>query len=252
MHPAKKVTFWTFTNTHMAYGTKRFRSNRKRTSRRSFKSRSRPLRRATYKAVKRVAYRVLQRNTEMKYNDLSQVTIQQIDWNAQVLECMQNIVPGDNAESNRQGNKISCKALGVRINLFGNANSSRPMHSFRIIVLRWHNENGTAPGVSNLIAGTGANRYMAPYLWIPNKNFTIIDDTFIKVGGTATSTAPVGQPSQYMYNKFFKLKHQTTWDQTSNLIQDGGVYVFILSDEDPSYGFRPYAKWETRLYYKDD
>jgi len=237
----------------MAYA-RRAKSTRKRYNRRrSYTSRKRTsLRPSTYKAVKRVAYKVLQRNTEMKFNDLSEPTIQTIDWNGTVLDIMQNIVTCDNAQSNRQGNKISCKGVGIRINFFGNANSSRPMHSFRVIVVRWHNENGTAPGVSNLIAGSGSNRFMAPYLWIPNKNWTIIDDTFIKCGGYATSTSPVGQPSQYMYNKFFKLKHTTTWDQTSNLIQDGGLYVMIVSDEDPSYGFRPYAKWETRLYYKDD
>ena len=220
-------------------------------SRRSFKSRGRSLRRSTYKAVKRVAYRVLQKNTEMRFNDLSEQTYQAVSWNGVALDFMQNIVPGDLVESKRQGAKVSCKGLGVRLNLVGNTASNHPMVSYRVIIVRWHNENGIPPGIGNLLAGGGPNRFMSPYLFIPNKNWTIIDDTFVKVGGYSTASAPVGQPNQYLYNKFFKLKHVCTWN-ADNLVIDGGVYGFIISDEDPAYTYKSVAKWECRLYYKDD
>lgn len=241
----------------MAYGQrarKRNRSSRYSKRRMGYKRRAPRLRSSTYKAVKRVAYRVLQKNTETKYNDLSNSTAVSVDWNATntALDCMANIVEGDGAESRRTGNKISCKGLGVRIVLAGNTASNVSMTHFRVVVVRWHNENGNAPGISNLIAGSNFKRFMAPYYFVPNKNWTIIDDTFVTVGALSTATAPTGQPTRYFYNKFFKLNHVCTFDPTSNLIQDGGVYVFIISDADPSYTFKPTANYETRLYYKDD
>lgn len=234
---------------------RRANSTRKRysrfRSRRSFKRRNPRLRRSTYKAVRRVAYKVLQKNTEMRFNDISESIYQSVSWAGTGLDFMQNIVPGDLVESKRQGAKVSVKGLGCRINFASNTASNHSMVSFRLLIVRWHNENGIAPGVDNILTGGAPNRFIAPYLFVSNKNWTVIDDVFFKVGGYSTANSPVGQPNQYLYNKFFKLNHICTWN-SDNLVIDGGVYAFLISDEDPAYTFKSVAKWDCRLYYKDD
>ena len=204
-------------------------------------------------SVRSLIKQELNRNEETKYNDRT-AEAASIDYDGRVIEIHQGIVPGDSNKGNRQGAKIQNKAVGIRIQCLNNLSSNRQLMEWRIIVARWHNENGTVPDTFNILTSLPTSlRWMLPYRFDDNKNWTILDDVRAVTHGYSTATAPPGtNDTSFEYDKVIPLTHKTTFNDTDNGIIDGGVYVFVLAQEDNAYGFRPAFRYSTRLYYTDD
>lgn len=207
-------------------------------------------------AMEAIARKVVNQNAETKYFDFNTDTpgtVVSLDWNGTVLETLQGLNRGDGA-TQRTGDKVNHKSVGIRLHVRGNNGAASGFQSVRLVVARWHNENGIAPGISTLFEQNGNSiRWLSPYNFELSKSWTILDDVRITplASTTITTTNATGYPASYLYDKVLPTNHKITWND-DNLIVDGGIYIFILSADDPAYTWKPSFVYTLRHYFTDE
>lgn len=248
-----------YSDTGISSASKRLKldSNAKLRAVKKYRKNSLLLSKLPYKqkqAMRAIAKQVLNQNTEQKYNDVLSVVTPTIDVDGLTIDTTSGIAQGDNNKSNRIGEEISLNRLGVRVTMISNPNSAYSFVHWRVIVARWHNENGDAPGPSSMLENWAAVpeiRPILPYKFDQNKNWTVIDDCTYFTGPYATANASAGWQSVQQHDKVYPLNHKTQY-QADNAVQDGGVYVFVFNNIPTSGTNKPGIHYYTRLYYKDD
>lgn len=205
------------------------------------------------KAIESIARRVLDQNTELKFNQqFLGVASAAIDWDGFRIEPSASIVQGMGNQNNRIGDSIKTTSVGVRILMSSNPISSTSFVHWRVVAVRWHNENGTPPSLGNLIPSIPTDiRHINGFVFDNYKNYTILDDTSFFTGPYATANSSPGWQTVALYDKVIPLGHKITFDDDNNII-DGGIYVFVLNNIDPSVTNKPVMQYVSRLYYKDD
>ncbi len=136
------------------------------------KYRSKPLSKAQYKQVAKIANKQIHRTSELKTLD-NNVSAIAVNSTAAVTA----IVPpaAGSSHSTRDGDSLYYKSLHLRGIVDCDAAQDLTM---RVIVFQWMENDATAPVVADILQDTAAGRNITSfYLKNPQKQFRIIDDS---------------------------------------------------------------------------
>lgn len=195
-----------------------------------------------YKLASKVARIV---NSEVKFHDAQQ-TQTNIDTNGNV-HSLCTIAQGD-GDNSRDGSSIKLAHLTIRGTLQGNANETSPTR-VRIILLRGKGERGTTPTFATTLEDiTNFDAIVSPKSWNNKFNSKILYDKVFML-----YPYNVGNNGSTKYFKInMKLYGHVKWE-TANTdgtdIEDGGLYLMMISDEGTNM---PNTTYYSRLTYYDN
>lgn len=136
---------------------------------------------------------------------------------------------------NRSGIKINPKSLLLRAHLVQSTVAVNT--TVRVILFRGMREGGTAFAVTDILQQATMD---SPLVWLTRDRFTLISDRCYTLNDTNnTSIMVINRHS---------LKKALTFNGNSTTIQDGGVYMLLLSNEATN---TPLFDWYTRVTFTD-
>lgn len=249
----------------MAYG-KRYG---KRTTRRSFKSKRTPLRRTTYKAVKRIVNKTLSKNSELKYRD---TLIDEEDIDSDGVATILNVIPRGSANTSRVGERIKSKFLKITGRIWMPAFDGTEINNqyttlVRMMVVYWRNLKGSASfTTADLLQYAGSPQATcSPLNFNSNRQWEVLYDKKMTLAATPTSTT-LGTdifPAGYGFanKKYFDIRiplRKTIQYNSAEQSEpnednpaDGTIFFFCVSDC-TGEGFGPEIDCFSRFYYYDD
>lgn len=250
----------------MAYG----RYKRRRTTRRSFKSRRGPLRRTTYKAVKRIVTKTISRNSELKYRDTN---IDEANIDSDGFATILNVIPRGSANTSRIGERIKSKYLKITGRIWvpptdGTEINNQYSIIVRMMVVYWRNLKGSASfTTADLLTNSGSPQVVAsPLNFNSNRQWDVLYDRKMVLAATPTTTwlgsaDPVPAGFGFSNKKYFEIRlpmrrviQYNSAEQSEpneDNPADGTLFFFCVSDSTGD-GFGPEVDCISRFYYYDD
>lgn len=250
----------------MAYG-KRYRS--RKTTRYSYKRRAPPLRRNTYKAVKRIVSKTIAKNSELKYKD-TLIDEAAIDSDG-VATCI-NVVPRGSANTSRVGERIKTKFLKITGRIWmPPVNDTEISNSYttlvRMMVVYWRNLKGSTSFLTaELLQYAGSPQATcSPLNYNTNRQWEVLYDKKMTLASTPTAVTldntiiPAG--FGFANKKYFDIRiplkktiQYNSAEQGEGIEDnpaDGTLFFFVVSDV-TGEGYGPEVDCFSRLYYYDD
>lgn len=211
----------------------------------------------TRKFVNKIAKAVLHRQLENKIYD-SQLASTSVDYSGAVFNVCSGLASGaGSAGTERLG--LSIKPLSLEFNFLVRGNPTSSIYqTMRVIVVQGRKEAATAPTTANILQQTGAvDSYLSSYNWPQMRlgKFKVLYDKTFAVGSsminsnTAATAYQSSLPEQINRHKlFYKFKHNILYTSGATTVQDGGLYIMMISDVSAN---GPYIDGYTRLMYED-
>lgn len=158
---------------------------------------------------------------EQKYND---VLFNTDATSTGVVTALSTIASGDTVLT-REGNKILCKAVEIRVIMQNEVNTAGSI--IRFVLVHDKNANGTSPTYAQVFATTGVNRFPV----IDNKSrFKILMDETLTLNNLSSALA-----AQAYLHKFVKIPstHQLTCyaDGTGAVPVSGSLTLFYAGNQ---------------------
>lgn len=174
-------------------------------------------------------------NVEIKHHDIP-LTLVNVD-NAGVIINLSSVPQGDTSSS-RDGASIKPLHLTIRGVLSQNA-SLTVGSTFRIIIFRGKQENGSVPTVLNFLESSSI---------VSPKNYS--NRFHYKTLMDKTITLDSRNVSQRFFQQNFKVYGHINWQEGSANIENGGFYMLLLNNNVPA---NPQSfSYFTRLTYTDN
>lgn len=200
------------------------------------------------KSTQQIVRAELRKATDWKYTDRSATV--NVASSGAIHSLYSNLVRGEAGKDNFQGNIV--KPQGVTIKYYLNTNQS--YNAVRVMLIQWF-DAGT-PVLTGILE-TNATGFgpISPTL-ITNKQYIrVLSDNLHVIAPTAGTAPPstviegegVAQGSIYVSGK--KLR-QTRYNSTSNTVQDGDLYLVMVSDDNlTTY---PSVRYYSRVTFSDN
>lgn len=174
-------------------------------------------------------------NVETKYHDATFATSVSSSGQMEVLSA----VPQGDTQITRDGSSLKPKSLTMRFRVTQNASASSTF--YRIIVFRGKYENGVVPTFQDILENNGLlspknhdDRFKTKWL---------VDKTFM-INQNFTLSNP-----QKEFTLYFPLTGHIQFDGNTTNIENGGLYVYMLTDEPTNV---PTIAYHSRLTFIDN
>lgn len=185
-------------------------------------------------------------NVEYKWNDTIVIPTR-ISWLGYRLPIMQAINLGT-GPNDRNGDSIKYTSLQVKYTITAGDFSGNPTGTIvRFIIVQGQKENDETPQLDDIYDVTGSPALVNSLRKIStDQNWKIVyDKKYVVVNDTERELV-----TEDLYLEFDHHCKYVTGDQTA---ADGGLYMFVMSDKDPSSdNERPEFTCSTRLRYIDN
>lgn len=192
-----------------------------------------------------VIYKAPKQKLDVKYTDTS-FSNGAVSASATFQSCLTNLVRGDFGINNFQGNVI--QPLYLQVDYYWNTNQT--FSQCRLMVFQWFDSATPSLGgiVQSGVTGIGT---ISPTL-ITNKPYIKVlhDDKFIMAPTAGDGATSIGN-GVHMGSCFIPQKKLKTirWNSSSNVVQDGNIYVMVVSDD--IIATFPAVTFYTRLAFTD-
>jgi len=187
--------------------------------------------------IRKVAKRVVLGNIESKFFDTNS-TNQGFDHSG-VIGDLSDIPVGDTS-SERTGQYVRLQKFKMRGTLISGALGTS--YTARIIVLKWHPNDSTAPNVGTILAAVGAASATSSDYTLERKlDYTILKDIFLCPKNTSNGNLT--------FQISLDLKNAKAQFEQAGTDGSGKLYLLYISDCAPAN--QPTINWYTRLWFKD-
>lgn len=133
---------------------------------------------------------------------------------------------------------LSIKPLSLKVRAMIQPNFTVAGTYVRVVIFRGHNENGTAPTITDVIPTIGA-KYLLNWP-LRSKNHIMYDKLYY------TSSV---EGKVFHINKTFNLKGHITWTSDATTIENGGIYMIMFSNLGATL---PFMDYQTRVQFTDN
>jgi len=177
--------------------------------------------------VRREVIKELRAKADLKYADRTAANANMTSAGT-IIDILGNLVRGDNGLDNFQGNSIKPKGVTLSYGV----HTDQTYNMCRVMLFQWR-DSGT-PAVTGILSSTATG--IAPFsnIYVTNrKNIKVLYDRAFPVAPTAGGDTTVLGQGTYCDKVYIDGSRigKVTYQSTSNTIQDGGIYLMIISDD---------------------
>ena len=182
---------------------------------------------------------------DLKYADTA-LNNQSVTSSGTVHSVLANLTRGDLGYNNYEGNTITPRGLTCKY-MF---NTNQLFNQVRVMCFQWL--DASTPALSGLVQNTATNIATLSGILVTNRNYirVLYDKTHVIAPTAGDGTTPIGLG--ICYGQFFitaKRMRKIRFNSTTNTVQDGNIYVLLVSDDTlPTY---PAVNLYTRLSFYD-